>query len=108
MKKKIARVSEQNSENGNYSLSAYLVAQLGKNYKDKSNELITGKQLLNLAIQKIKELQYMVGGMVVFLETENTEKLIYFYEVQNQFKKFDVREVRKEDNHKLVQLLKIL
>lgn len=33
MKKKIARVSEQNSENGNYSLSAYLVAQLGKNYK---------------------------------------------------------------------------
>ena len=50
----------------------------------------------------------MVGGMVVFLETENTEKLIYFYEVQNQFKKFDVREVRKEDNHKLVQLLKIL
>jgi hypothetical protein len=29
------------------------------------------------------------------LETENTEKLIYFYEVQNQFKKFDVREVRK-------------
>jgi hypothetical protein len=95
MKKKIARVSEQNSENGNYSLSAYLVAQLGKNYKDKSNELITGKQLLNLAIQKIKELQYMVGGMVVFLETENTEKLIYFYEVQNQFKKFDVREVRK-------------
>lgn len=108
MKKKIARVSEQNSENGNYSLSAYLVVQLGKNYKDKSNELITGKQLLNLAIQKIKELQYMVGGMVVFLETENTEKLIYFYEVQNQFKKFDVREVRKEDNHKLVQLLKIL
>lgn len=107
MKKKIARVSEQNLENGNYSLAAYLVAQLGKNYNDKSNELITGNQLLNLAIQKIKELQYMVGGMVVFLEAENTEKLIYFYEVQNQFKKFDVREVRKEDNHKLVQLLKI-
>lgn len=30
VRRKIARVSEQNSDNGKYSLSAYLIAQLGK------------------------------------------------------------------------------
>ena len=28
----------------------------------------------------IKELQYMTGGMVIFLEAENEEKLMRFYE----------------------------
>ncbi len=34
MKKRIARVSELDEENGTYTLSAYLIAQLGKNYSD--------------------------------------------------------------------------
>ncbi|WP_455720671.1 GNAT family acetyltransferase [Agathobacter sp.] len=110
VKRKIARVSEQNTETGNYSLSAYLIAQLGKNYSDSVNELITGRQLLDLAIEKIKELQYMVGGMVVFLEAENNEKLLNFYEIQNNFKQFATRETLSSvaGNHNLIQLLKIL
>lgn len=110
VKRKIARVSEQNTETGNYSLSAYLIAQLGKNYSDSVNELITGRQLLDLAIEKIKELQYMVGGMVVFLEAENNEKLLNFYEAQNSFKRFATREASSSvaGNHNLIQLLKIL
>ena len=43
IKKKIARVSKQNLENRNYSLSAYLIAQLGKNYQDGANFAITGE-----------------------------------------------------------------
>ena len=110
VKRKIARVSEQEAQNGNYSLSAYLIAQLGKNFNDGADKTITGKQLLGLAIEKIKELQYMAGGMVIFLETENEEKLLHFYEVENGFKRFDVREAKsdKEDAHMLIQLLKIL
>ena len=110
VRKKIARVSEQDEENGNYSLSAYLIAQLGKNFKDCANEKISGEQLLGLAIEKIKELQYMAGGMVVFLETENEEKLIRFYEDQNGFKRFDTKEVKSGtmDAHTLIQLLKVL
>ena len=109
-KRKIARVSEQNIENGNYSLSAYLIAQIGKNYRDGINDKITGEQLLELAINKIKELQYMAGGMVIFLETENNEKLLNFYVNENGFKQFDLREVKseKEDAHMLLQLLKVL
>ncbi len=110
VKKKIARVSEQDAENGNYSLSAYLIAQLGKNYKNGANRLITGEQLLGMAIEKVKELQYMAGGMVIFLEAENEEKLLQFYEAENGFKRFDVKEVKSgaENVHTLIQLLKVL
>lgn len=110
IKRKIARVSEQDAENGNYSLSAYLIAQLGKNYKDGANRVITGEQLLGLAIEKVKELQYMAGGMVVFLETESEEKLLHFYEAGNGFKRFDTKEVKSgtENAHTLTQLLKVL
>ena len=110
VKRKIARVSEQDEESGNYSLSAYLIAQLGKNFKNGANEKISGEQLLGLAIEKIKELQYMAGGMVVFLEAENEEKLIHFYEDRNGFKCFDTKEVKSgtAEVHTLVQLLKVL
>lgn len=110
VKKKIARVSEQDAENGNYSLSAYLIAQLGKNYTDGANYAITGEQLLGLAIEKVKKLQYMAGGMVVFLEAENEEKLLHFYEAENDFKRFDTKKVKSgtENAHTLIQLLKVL
>ena len=110
VKRKIARVSEQDPVNGTYSLAAYLIAQLGKNFSNGANEMITGEQLLGLAIEKIKELQYMAGGMVVFLEAENEEKLLDSYEKQHGFKRFDTKEIKSgtEDTHTLVQLLKVL
>ena len=110
-KRKIARVSELDEENGTYTLSAYLIAQLGKNFKDGANEKITGEQLLHAAVDTIKELQYMAGGMVIFLEAEDKEKLIHFYQEENGFKQFDVREMKcrdKDEIHKLVQLLKVM
>jgi hypothetical protein len=110
MKRKIARVSELDENTGSYSLSAYLVAQLGKNYADGVNEKISGEQLLQAAVETIKELQYMVGGMVVFLEAEDEPKLMNFYEKENGFKRFDTREVKAgtENAHSLIQLLKVL
>ena len=110
MKKKIARVSELDPINGTYTLSAYLIAQLGKNYTDNANERITGEQLLQAAIDTIKKLQYMAGGMVIFLEAEDNEKLLDFYENKNGFKRFSTKEVKSgsQDTHMLIQLLKVM
>lgn len=110
MKRKIARVSELDESNGTYTLSAYLIAQLGKNFTNGANERITGEQLLQSAVDTIKELQYMAGGMVVFLESENDEKLIDFYEEKNGFKRFATKEIKTgtEDAHTLIQFLKVL
>ncbi|MCH5248740.1 MAG: GNAT family acetyltransferase [Lachnospiraceae bacterium] len=110
MKRKIARVSELDESNGTYTLSAYLIAQLGKNFTNGANERITGEQLLQSAVDTIKELQYMAGGMVIFLEADNDEKLIDFYEEKNGFKRFATKEVKSgtEDAHMLIQFLKVL
>ena len=110
IKRKIARVSEVDEETGTYTLSAYLIAQLGKNFADGANEQVTGKQLLQAAVDTIKELQYIAGGMVIFLETDNNQRLLQFYEDQNGFKRFDTRENRNgiDQAHTLIHLLKVM
>lgn len=109
MKRKIARVSGLNEVNGTYTLSAYLIAQLGKNFRNNANAKISGEQLLRAAVDTIKELQYMAGGMVIFLEAEDKEKLMHFYD-KNGFKRFGTRKIKAgmEEAHTLVQLLKVM
>ncbi len=110
MKRKISRVSEFDKEMQTYNLSAYLIAQIGKNYTNNANEKITGKQLLDLAINQVKDIQYLVGGMVIFLETEDKAKLLKFYKQENNFLEFDVRESagNKKESHVLIQMLKVI
>ena len=107
MKRKIARVSEFDEENNTYSLSAYLIAQLGKNYVNNVNERISGETLLGIAINTIKKMQYMVGGLVVFLESVNAEKLIDFYE-RNGLKRFATKKMKKNEQSSLIQMLTLL
>lgn len=110
VKRKIARVGKLDESSGTYLLPAYLIAQLGKNFSGDANSRISGKQLLQTAIETIKELQYMAGGMVIFLETENKEQLMEFYENQNGFMRFDTRHMENgtDNEHKLVSLLKVM
>ena len=107
MRRKIERVSEVNEQTGEYILSAYLIAQLSKNFSDGRNKRITGELLLRLALSKIIQLQDMAGGTVVFLEADNVPQLLSFYET-NGFKQFAVRQSHTPDQHKLVQLLKVI
>lgn len=109
MNKKLSRVSRLNERNQTYDLAAYLIAQLGKNYMNGANERISGKELLGLAIRQIRHLQYLAGGMVIFLEAANEEKLLSFYR-ENGFRQFRTRltDSAKREPHELVQFLKLL
>ncbi|MBQ2986211.1 MAG: GNAT family acetyltransferase [Tyzzerella sp.] len=108
LQKKISRVSEYNSEHQIFHLSAYLIAQFGKNFKENTNKIISGQELMELAKCKIRELQYMLGGMVTFLEAEANEKLLDFYTKQNDFKIFDTRMANSMNDGRLVQMLATL
>ena len=57
----------------------------------------------------IEDAQYMLGGIVTFLETENEEKLLSFYR-SNRFSQFDTRQTTSdmEKSHELIQLLRLL
>ena len=109
MKRKLLRISELDEKSDTYTMSAYLIAQVGKNFSESGGTEITGAELLKLAWDKIKEIQYLGGGVVTFLEAENEEKLLSFYR-NNRFSQFDTRQTASdaEESHELVQLLRLL
>lgn len=109
VKKKLLRISELDEETQTYTMSAYLIAQLGKNFTNGADKRITGEELLEAAWNKIEEIQYRAGGVVTFLEANNEDKLLAFYR-DNRFQTFDTRQTtsNNEEPHELVQLLRLI
>ena len=108
-KKKLLRISELDEKSDTYTMAAYLIAQLGKNYANGMDKKITGKEMIELAWMVIEDAQYLLGGMVTFLEAENEEKLLSFYR-DNRFSQFDTRHIilNTDEPHELIQLLRLL
>ena len=106
VKRKMARVGEKEAGSDTFSLAAYLIAQLGKNYSLDQDKRISGDELLGIALEQIRSIQYNAGGLICFLEAENYDKLIHFYE-HNAFKRFDTRHAKSSDEE-LIQLLTFL
>jgi hypothetical protein len=63
-----------------FIIPAPLIAQLGKNDLYADLGLITGKDLLDLALRHIVAMQRDFSGKIAFLECEDNPKLISFYE----------------------------
>lgn len=98
--------------NSGLVITAPLIAQLGKNYTNDYNTLITGDELLALAVEKIREAQMILGGRVVYVECEDVEYLKNFYQ-DNGFVIFGKRRLDKDEKtdicgQYLIQLLKYI
>ena len=108
---RIAKFGQFDTSIKRYTLSAPLIGQLGKNYSHSYNTLITGDELLKLALDKVKEMQNIVGGKIVYLECEDKPRLIEFYS-QNGFVNFGNRTLDRDETNLsgdyLVQMLKYM
>jgi hypothetical protein len=82
-------------------ISAPLIAQLGKNFTNGYNALITGDELLEMACDKVKKVLNELSGKVVYVECEDTPKLVEFY-ARNGFVSFDKR-IKDRDERQLYQ-----
>ena len=90
--KRVARFAKPDAGGRCCTLSAFLVAQIGKNRNAENGRLISGAKLLELAKDSIRAAQARVGGQVVFLEMEHgNAKLARFY-ADNGFYKFGTRD----------------
>ncbi|HHX73897.1 MAG TPA: N-acetyltransferase [Firmicutes bacterium] len=112
LQKRIAKFAQFDQELKRYHLVATLIGQLGKNFKNNYNNLITGDELLLMACQKIKRIQMELGGKIVYLECEDKPVLTEFYE-RNGFvtfgqRRLDSDEVDKFEGGYLIQMLKYL
>lgn len=112
LRKRINKFSTYDLNMKKYILSAPLIAQLGKNYTNGYNTLITGDQLLEEACEKIGRIQFEMGGRFAYLECEDKPKLVEFYE-RNGFCYFDRRKLDRDETDKLdgeylLQMLKYI
>lgn len=87
---KIQKFSTYNIDLNKFYISAPLLAQFSKNFNDKIEEHITGDELMGLALNRIDNAQKHIGGKVSYLECENNQNLISFYE-SHGFVKFNTK-----------------
>lgn len=91
-----------------YWASLPLIGQLGKNFTNGYDQLISGGELLKLACNRIEALQAEVGGKMAYLECEDSPGLVRFYE-ENGFFRFANRNLDKDEigeKRYLVQMIK--
>ena len=98
-RKRLLKFAIYDKESKSYSIALPLIGQIGKNYNNDYNKLITGDILLKLACDKIKDAQELLGGRFVFLECEDKSKLEEFYE-SNGFVCFGKRNLEKDERDK--------
>lgn len=94
-----------------YVMPAPLIGQLGKNFTEGNDCLISGDELLKMALDRIRDIQHELGGRYTYIECEDKPKLIKFYE-DNGFKVFGKRPLDKDetglDGQYLIQLMKYM
>lgn len=94
------------------SHSTPLIAQLGKNFANGYNKLISGDELLALACKQVDEIQVLLSGKFTYVECEDNEKLINFYYL-NGFRRIADRKLNKLEtidggSSYLVQMIKFI
>ena len=91
-RKKISRYAVLDSGTGSYTVSAFLIAQFGKNYALDADKRISGNELMDLTFKVLEKIQHEIGGGVVFLECEDKPQLLGFYQNEkNGFMPFNER-----------------
>lgn len=94
--KKLSQYGTYDSSIQQCVISALLIGQLGKNYSWGNDTLISGDELLGLALDKVKLIQNESGGRYTYLECEDNPKLISFYE-RNGFTQFGKRNLDPDE-----------
>ena len=105
-RKKLSRFAQFDENNSSYTVSAFLIAQFGKNYAVSQPEDWNGIRLMEKAFETLEKVQRQVGSGVVYLECEDNEHLLSFYQNENnRFHPFNER-YSDVDNTKYIQLLR--
>ena len=79
MQKKIAKFSQYDPASERFMVSMPLIAQLGKNFNPALPMKMAGSDLLELALERVLEIEHLIGGKTVYIECNNQPKLFDFY-----------------------------
>lgn len=102
--KRLMRYASFDVETRNYTASAFLLAQFGKNYGVDNGKRISGSEMMKYVDIILLDVQRRIGGGIMYLDCEDKEKLKEFYEREN-FKKSGER-FSAEDSKKYLQYIR--
>jgi hypothetical protein len=103
-RRRFNRFGRFQEETGSYLLAVPLIGQLGKNFSDDAECLITGHDLIAHAEEKIRTTQKVIGGKMVYIECTDEKALVSFYENNG----YHIINHRKSDEGDLLQMIKYL
>lgn len=107
VKRRMDRYARLNKEKNSYLVSAFLLAQLGKNYALEKEERISGEDLMDCVDSVLDEVQYRIGGGVVYLDSVDNKHLVHFYEEVSGYRKIAER-ISDTNETKYLQYLKLI
>lgn len=112
MRKRLLEYAIYDRGKQKHILKVSLIAQLGKNFTNNYERRISGDDLLQMACDKIKISQAIIGGKFAYLECEDVDFLKKFY-TYNGFVEFGKRKLEQSEkglfsSNYLVQLLKFI
>lgn len=105
--KKLEKHSRLKDTENVYVVSAFLIAQFGKNYTVDRGNRITGSELMKLADKELLDVQRKIGGSVKYLDCEADAKLIRFYQKEQGFVLYGER-ISGNDGKRYLQFMKFL
>ena len=103
----ISRFSEVNEETGNYTASVFFLAQIGKNYAIQRQYQVSGRDLLEVALDKLRAAQDLIGGKLVLIERETERMKLHDFYKANGFKSWNSR-YDKNDNVQYDQMIRVI
>lgn len=104
-RKTVERYAQLHKELNSYLISAFLLAQFGKNYAIEREHRISGDELMKIATKEMIEIQHRIGGGLEYLDCEADAKLIQFYETEQHFRLFGER-ISEKDGKRYLQYMK--
>lgn len=96
-RRKLSAHARLDSDTNSFTVSAFLLAQIGKNYGIDSGKRITGSELIGYANDVMLDIQRRIGGGVIYLDCEDKTPLKNFYINQNHYKIFGERYSNSDD-----------
>ena len=104
--KTLSRYAILDRDSNSFNISAFLIAQFGKNSAYNGSRNISGNKLMDFCFEILDSVQKQVGGGIAFLECEDKKQLLNFYQNENnRFRIFGER-FSESEGKKYIQLLR--
>ena len=107
VKRRLERYGSFDKDTNSYLMSAFLLAQSGKNYALNEEERIGGLDLMECVDSVLKKIQFQVGCGVVYLDSLDNEHLVHFYSDVCGYRKISER-ISDTNETKYLQYLKFI